>query len=79
MTKLSSAAQTVWNAFLDRYEWTVTTEELFAVAAVLRAVRDQLAPEKTIEDISYVHQSYVDGYKDALDEILAIAIELEAQ
>lgn len=35
--------------------------------------------KKTIEDISYVHQSYVDGYKDALDEILAIAIELEAQ
>ena len=43
MTKqLSPAAYAVWNAFLDRYEWEVTTEELFAVAAVLRAVTKEL-------------------------------------
>jgi hypothetical protein len=38
-----------------------------------------LAPSKTIKDIDYLPQAYVDGYCDALDEILALAIELEAQ
>jgi hypothetical protein len=33
--------------------------------------------KKTIEDIDYVHQNYVDGYRDALYEILIIANELE--
>lgn len=41
--KLSPAAYAVWNAFLDRYEWEVTTEELFAVAAVLRAAAEECA------------------------------------
>ena len=48
------------------------------LAAALRAAADQVAPEKTIEDINYVHQSYVDGYKDALCEILNLADELKA-
>ena len=73
MIKLSPSTQAVLDAFRSSH-----TGQGCLVAA-LRAACDELDPEKTIEDISYVHQSYVDGYKDALDEILAIAIELEAQ
>jgi hypothetical protein len=76
MTNLSPAAQAVLNAYIDapcgkpRSVW---------VAAALRAVADQAHPKAHIEDINYVHQNYVDGWKDALDVILAIADELEAQ
>jgi hypothetical protein len=49
------------------------------VAAALRAVADQAHPKAHIEDINYVHQNYVDGWKDALDVILAITDELKAQ
>ena len=49
------------------------------IAAALRAAVDQSHPKAHIEDIDYVHQSYVDGWKDALDVILAVADELEAQ
>ena len=49
------------------------------IAAAFRAVADQAHPKAHIEDINYVHQNYVDGWKDALDVILAIADELEAQ
>jgi hypothetical protein len=48
------------------------------IAAALRAAADQAHPKAHIEDINYVHQNYVDGWKDALDVILAIADELEA-
>ena len=47
------------------------------IAAINEAAR--VAPKKTIEDIDYVHQSYVDGYKDALYEILVLLNKLEAQ
>jgi hypothetical protein len=50
-----------------------------AAAAALRAAADQAHPKAHIEDIAYAHQTYVDGWKDALDVILAIAAELEAQ
>jgi len=43
----------------------------------LRAAVDQANPKFHIEDIDYQHQSYVDGWKDALDVILAIATELD--
>jgi hypothetical protein len=43
----------------------------------LRAAVDQANPKFHIEDIDYQHQSYVDGWKDALDVILAIAAELD--
>jgi len=79
MSELSPAAQAVWNAFLDRYEWEVTTEELFAVAAALRAAADQAAPEKQVEDIQYAPQAYTDGMRDALAVLQEIADELEAQ
>jgi hypothetical protein len=46
-------------------------------AASLRAAVGQAHPKINIEDINYVHQNYVDGWKDALDVILTIADELE--
>ena len=50
----------------------------YRIAAALRAAADQAHPKAHIEDIDYVHQSYVHGWKDALDVILAIAAEIEA-
>ena len=73
MPELYSAAQAVLDAFRSSH-----TGKGCLVAA-LRAAVKEVAPEKTIEDISYVHQSYVDGYKDALYEILIIANEIELQ
>jgi hypothetical protein len=77
MTKLSSAANAVWEAF-NQEEAGVFVDYGDKLAAALRAAVDELAPEKNIENIDYVHQSYVDGYKDALYEILIIVNELEA-
>lgn len=71
MTKLSPAAQTVLDAFRTSHIGQG------CLAAALRAAVNEVAPEKTIEDINYVHQGYVDGYKDALYEILIIANELK--
>jgi lysozyme family protein len=84
MTKLSPQAQAVKDAVLALYSdekvrkfgWQL---DVRTVAAALRAAADQAHPKAHIEDIDYVHQSYVDGWKDALDVILAIATELEAQ
>lgn len=77
MTELSSAANAVWEAF-NQEEAGVFVDYGDKLAAALRAAVDELAPEKNIENIDYVHQSYVDGYKDALYEILIIVNELEA-
>jgi len=80
MTELSPAAQAVFHAFNSKFDWIedgVPGPQFNSIAAALRAARDELAPSKTIEDIEWAHQNYVDGYEDALDEILAIAIELE--
>jgi hypothetical protein len=74
MTDLSSAAQAVMDAYMDE-----DRAGRLSVAAALRAAADQAHPKAHIEDIDYVHQSYVDGWKDALDVILVIADELEAQ
>jgi hypothetical protein len=82
MTELSPAAQAVAKAALyvsscDPEDYPHQAQEI--AAAALRAARYELAPSKTIKDIDYLPQAYVDGYCDALDEILALAIELEAQ
>ena len=80
MTQLSSAAQAVLDAInkeLDEAPWDVSFLAGVSAAAVLLAVADQAHPTKHIKDISYTHQNYVDGWKDALDVILAIAAELE--
>lgn len=81
MNELSPAAQAVLDAASEVYwDWTDMSpaSSQTIVAATLRAVADQAHPKAHIEDIDYVHQSYVEGWKDALDVILAIANELEA-
>lgn len=70
-SQLSPEAQAV----LDAYRSTHLS--INNLVAAFRAAVDKAAPEKTIEDIDYVHQHYVEGYKDALYEILSIANELE--
>jgi hypothetical protein len=79
MTKqLSPAAQHFYDSFWG--EGYFEAEELPSrLAAALRAAADQAHPKAHIEDINYVHQNYIDGWKDALYVILAIADELEAQ
>ena len=77
MSELSPAAKAV----LDAYEKAndCYREEWGQLAAALRAAADQAAPEKQLEDIAYIHESYVDGMRDALACIEIIADELEAQ
>ena len=80
MTDLSPAAQAVWNAANNSSAYgpeDCLNEARQIAAAALRAAADQAHPKAHIEDIDYVHQSYVDGWKDALDVILTIAAELE--
>jgi hypothetical protein len=70
-TALSPEAQVVLDAFRP------TSHTRKALAAAIRAAADQADPKTNIKDISYTHQNYVDGWKDALDVIFAIATELE--
>jgi hypothetical protein len=80
MTDLSPAAQAVLDAIneeLNEAPWDVSFLASVSAAAALRAAADQTSPKLHIEDIDYQHQSYVDGWKDALDVILAIATELD--
>ena len=73
MADLSPAAQAVLDAS-NLYPCYLSRQ---IIAATLRAAADQAHPKVHIEDIDYVHQTYVDGWKDALDVILNIADELE--
>lgn len=75
MSKLSPAALTVWSAFLDRYEWEVTKEELFAVAAALRAAALNFRTEMK----GSVSNDFVRGVLAAATALEEIASELEAQ
>ena len=83
MSELSPAAQAVLDAWEFKLEPMVTClthdPEREALAAALRAAADQADPKRNIKDISYQHQLYVDGWKDALDKVLDIADELKAQ
>jgi hypothetical protein len=78
MTELSPQAQAVWNAFLNDSEWEVTTSELTAIAAALRAAANQIGPDRH----DYSHGSFAEvmwrGRREARLELLAIADELEA-
>jgi len=78
MTDLSPAAQAVLDAAYKVRPWMIRVNSGYIAAAAFRAVADQAHPKAHIEDINYVHQNYVDGWKDALDVILAITDELEA-
>ena len=71
MADLSPAAQSILNVY---YKSSYIKSGL---AAVIRELADQAHPTKHIKDISYTHQNYVDGWKDALDAILAIATEIK--
>ena len=78
---LSPAAQAVHDAFWSHPNGKPLVQDCpdtDQLVAALRAVADQAHPKAHIEDIDYVHQTYVDGWKDALDVILTIADELEA-
>lgn len=85
MSELLPAAQAVLSKALCVYDdetLYVAPAEKHAgmiAAAALRAAVREVSPDKTIEDIDYVHQSYIDGYKDALYEILIIANQIEIQ
>ena len=73
MTELSPVAQAVLDAVVSHPSFTTRKR----ITAALRAAADQADPKTNIKDISYTHQNYVDGWKDALDVIFAIATELE--
>lgn len=79
MSELSPAALTVWSAFLDRYEWEVTTEELFAVAAALRAAADQAEDVCPARPSTEWGEGWLEGVKDVVAGFRRIAAELEAQ
>ena len=81
MTKqLSPAAQAVLDALcVDELNGSQQLVARAYAAAALRAAADQAAPEKQLEDIAYIHESYVDGMRDALACIEIISTELEAQ
>ena len=79
MSELSPAARAVSYAYDNAPEKETDNHRYHWLAAALRAAANQAHPKAHIEDIDYVHQSYVDGWKDALDVILVIADELEAQ
>jgi hypothetical protein len=76
LTDLSPAALAVWEAF-NSEEPGVFVDYGDCLAAALRAAADQASPKLHIEDIDYQHQSYVDGWNDSLELILAIAAELD--
>jgi hypothetical protein len=73
MPELSPAAEAVLDAYRSSHL------SINNLAAALQAAADQAHPKAHIEDIDYVHQSYVDGWKDALAVLQEIADELEAQ
>ena len=82
--QLTPAAKAVLTAVtLTRYDVPPEGLPAFAeemaplIVAALRAAVNEVAPDKIIKDIDYLGQSYVDGYKDALYEILIIANEIE--
>jgi len=86
MPELSPAAQTVLTAVtqsaycLDPSDIPNEAARMASIAAdALKAAADQADPERHVEDISYQHQMYVDGWKDCLEVIRNIANELKAQ
>jgi hypothetical protein len=79
MTDPSPAADAVLDAYMNNCGWLdgPLEKDYRCAAAVLRAAADQASPKLHIEDIDYQHQSYVDGWNDSLELILAIAAELD--
>jgi hypothetical protein len=82
MPEISSQVQAVFHAFNSEFDWIedgVPGPQYKAIAAALRAAVNQADPKRHIENIVYQHQSYVDGWKDCIETVLAIADGLEAQ
>jgi hypothetical protein len=78
MADLSPAAQKALDAaYIDDSQVHHERISHWIAVEVIRAVADHAHPKNHIKDISYTHQNYVDGWKDALDVILAIADELD--
>ena len=76
MTKLSPAAQAIWDAWNDAYEAQGPLEDMGQpIAAALRAVAAQMFP------INYVviDNCQYEAPNPEREQILAIANELEAQ
>lgn len=79
MTGLSPTAQAVLDVTYNTFDLQDSFSLRKTVAAALRAAADQAAPEKQLDDIAYIHQSYIDGMRDALACIEIIADELQPQ
>ena len=79
-TPLSPAAQAVWDAWSDAYEAQGPLEDMGQpLGAALRAVADQVVPEK-VEDVGDSHdEARHDQWMRIRYRFLAIAAELEAQ
>ena len=72
--QLSTKALTVYQALL-----CAGPELQLRLAVAIEALADQADPKRHVEDISYQHQAYVDGWKDCLEVIRNIAAELRSQ
>lgn len=79
MSTLTSASQAVLDATYNAYDPKDPIVLRRCAAAALRAAAKAVEPENHVEDIHYVPEAYLDGFKDAIAELLAIADELERQ
>lgn len=73
------AAKAIGAAYEEvlEHECVVTENDFKALQKALLMAIEQVAPENSIADIDYVHQAYVDGYRDALAALGKIAQYLD--
>ena len=81
---LSPAAKAVLDAFLAKCDGYAVYDARRGIAAALRALADQVAPERllctrTAEERTLYHEGRLDAAIRFRAEILAIATELEGQ
>lgn len=79
MTSIAAATKAIRSAYEEvlENECIVTENDFQALKKALLMAIEQVAPENSIADIDYVHQSYVDGYRDALAALGKIAQHLD--
>lgn len=78
MTDLSPAAQAVFWAFNSKFDWIedgIPGPQFSAIAAVIRAVADQVVPSDAVEPRNYLPMAI--ECQRIRRELLAIADELE--
>lgn len=75
MTNLNTAVKAVRSAYegVLENECVVTETDFKALQRALLVAIEQAAPENNIPDIDYIHQAYINGYKDALGLLGKIA------